>query len=178
MMKPFMLILSAISIATLADAQVQVEVDAGPCAGVHELLAKSACERQQYDLRRQQAQQQQEQQQAQRQAQDDQARQRQLLQEQQVENLRLQNEILRRKLEQEKSGTSLPVEQTPLRSISEIPEFQEWKLDNPWFGVDHAKSEFAMLFARQLRQDQPELTGRPFLNAVSAEVGETFGSGK
>jgi hypothetical protein len=35
-----------------------------------------------------------------------------------------------------------------------------------------------MLYANQLKQDRPDLAGRPFLNAVTANVNDTFGVAK
>jgi len=99
--------------------------------------------------------------------------QQQQLQQEQIENQRLQNEILRRKLEQEKSA-SQSSQQAPQVNNFTPPEFQNWQSANPWFGRDHAKTEFAKLYAKQLRQERPDLIGRPFLDAVTAKVVETF----
>jgi hypothetical protein len=49
---------------------------------------------------------------------------------------------------------------------------------NPWFGSDYAKTEFAVRYAKQLQQERPDLVGRPFLDAISAEVRDTFGASK
>jgi hypothetical protein len=35
-----------------------------------------------------------------------------------------------------------------------------------------------MLYAKQLKQDRPDLTGRALLDAVSAKISETFGVAK
>jgi len=40
--------------------------------------------------------------------------------------------------------------------------------------VDRARTEYALLYAKDLHLEQPELAGRPFLNAVSARVKEIF----
>jgi hypothetical protein len=102
---------------------------------------------------------------------------RQQLQLQQIRNQQLQNEILRRKLEQEKQSTqSAP--QPPQVNQPLDPEFNRWQSENPWFGSDRARTEFAILYGKQLRQERPDLTGAPFLAAVSAKVKEIFAESK
>ncbi len=93
--------------------------------------------------------------------------QQQFLQQQQLENQRLQNELLRRKLQQE-----------PPVDYSQTPEFRDWLSENQWYGADRAKTEFALLYAKQLRQERPDLIGRPFFDAVSAKVNDTFGASR
>lgn len=87
---------------------------------------------------------------------------------QQIENQRLQNELLRRQLEQ----------QSPAGQVdsSITPEFRSWQAANLWFGSDRPKTEFALLYAKQLRQERPNLIGRAFFDAVSAKVVEVFGA--
>ena len=94
----------------------------------------------------------------------------------QLENMRLQNEILRQQLEHEQSAnqTALP----PPADYSKTPESKSWRLENPWYGSDYAKTAFAMRYAKQLQQERPDLVGRPFLDTVSAKVNETFGASK
>jgi membrane protein involved in colicin uptake len=53
-------------------------------------------------------------------------------------------------------------------------EFQNWKSDNPWFNSDRAKTEFAKLYANQLIQERPDLSGLPYLNAITNRVNEIF----
>ena len=131
---------------------------ADPCGGL-EGFALGACRGNQLKLQRQQLE---------RQAQQDQQQGK--IQEQQAENLRLQNELLRKQLEQDK-----PAPQPPTTDLSKSPEFHDWAAKNSWFGSDKAKTEFAMLYAKQLKQDRPDLVGRAFLDAVSAKVLDTFG---
>ena len=100
-----------------------------------------------------------------------------LLQQQQVENQRLKNEILRKNMEREQEKTQARQQPTPADNTMN-PEFQAWKVANPWFQRDRAKTEFSWLYAKQLRQDRPDLIGRAFYDAVSAKVEETFGAGK
>lgn len=57
-------------------------------------------------------------------------------------------------------------------------ELATWKAENPWYGTDYAKTQLAMRYAKQLQHEQPDLTGRPFLDALSAKVRDTFGDGK
>lgn len=101
-----------------------------------------------------------------------------LQQQQQIENQRLQNELLRKKLEQEQSTNPSKPQESPQVDYSKSPEFQNWLSDNPWYGSDRAKTEFALLYAKQLRQERAELIGRPFFDAVSMKVNETFGVAK
>lgn len=98
------------------------------------------------------------------------ARQQQAIQQQQIENQRLQNELLRRQMEQQSTA--------PKVDYSATPEYRSWLAANPWYGTDRPKTEFALLYAKQLRQERPELTGRPFFDAVSAKVIEVFGGKK
>jgi TolA-binding protein len=144
---------------------------ADPCGGlVGATLGQ--CRSNQQRLQQQQLEQlqQQIQQQQERQKQlDDQQRQIQ----QQLDGMRVQNEALRQQLGQEKSvNHPAPV---PATDRSTTPELKGWKSDNPWFGSDYAKTAFAMRYAKQLQQERPELVGRPFFDALSAKVNETFG---
>ena len=56
------------------------------------------------------------------------------------------------------------------------PEFRAWLVENPWFGADRERTEFAKNYARQLLKERPELTGRALLDAISAKVERTFGA--
>ena len=58
------------------------------------------------------------------------------------------------------------------------PEFRAWNAENIWFGADRAKTEFSLLYAKQLRQDHPDLVGRAFFDTVTAKVKNTFSSEK
>jgi len=166
---------------------------ADPCGGLAG-FALGQCQANQRQLQQQQLQQQQlqqqqlqqqqleqQQKQLQQQLQQQQERQKQLDEQQrqiqdQLENLRLQNEILRKQLEHEKSANqpALP----PATDYSKSTDLKSWKSDNPWYGSDYAKTEFAMRYAKQLRQERPVLIGRAFYDAVSAKVNETFGAKK
>jgi hypothetical protein len=87
-----------------------------------------------------------------------------------------QNELLRKQLEQGKSANQ-PAP-APAMNQSKGAELKSWKADNPWFGSDYARTQFAVRYAKQLQQEQPELVGRPFLDAISAKVRDTFGASK
>jgi len=104
----------------------------------------------------------------QQQAQQQQAQLQQLIQIQQIENQRLQNELLRQKIEPQSTNGQV--------DYSATPEFQSWQSANPWFGADRSKTEFALIYAKQLRQERPNLVGRKFFENVSAKVDETFGN--
>jgi TolA-binding protein len=159
-----------------------------PCAGLLG-VALAQCQANQQKLQQQQLEQQQQQleqqqqklEQQQQQLQQQQDRQNQLNEQQrefqqQLENMRHQNELLRNQLEHEKSATQ-PA-QALVRDHSKPGEVKSWKADNPWFGSDYAKTQFAMRYARQLQKERPDLVGRPFLEAISAKVRDTFGASK
>jgi hypothetical protein len=93
------------------------------------------------------------------------------LQSAQVENLRLHSEVLRLQLSRTQSAPSAA-------DIAATPGFVNWQTENRWFGSDRARTEFALLYAKDLRQEQPELNGRSFLNALSARVNEVFAPAK
>ena len=133
-----------------------------PCAGLAG-TALSQCQGNQQKLLRQQLDQQQQQIQTQQQRQNQLDEQQRQIQ-QQLESMRLQNEALRNQLNRENSKP------TELKT----PEMTSWKSDNPWYGRDFARTQFAMRYARQLQQERPDLVGRPFLDAISAKVRATF----
>ena len=92
------------------------------------------------------------------------------LQRAQVENLRLHNELLRYEL-----ASAQPAGASPSSTeLARTPGFDTWQSENRWFGSDHARTEYALLYAKDLRLEQPELSGRPFLNALSARVKDVF----
>jgi hypothetical protein len=95
---------------------------------------------------------------------------------QQLENMRLQNELLQKQLEHERSANQ-PVQRS-VADYSKTAEVKSWRSDNPWFGTDYAKTEFATRYAKQLQREQPDLVGRPFLDAVSEKVTATFGASR
>jgi hypothetical protein len=63
-------------------------------------------------------------------------------------------------------------------SGSESQEFARWVSENPWFGADKMKTQFAMQYAKQLRHQQPSVLGRMFFDNVAAKVREKFLIGK
>lgn len=151
---------------------------ADPCAGSAG-LALSQCRGDQQKLQQQQLEKRLEQQQEllqQQQERQNQLAEQQRQMQQQFENMRLQNELLVKQLESEKSANR-PV-QAAAAVYSKTPELNRWKSDNPWYGVDYAKTAFAMRYAKQLQRERPDLAGRPFLDAVSDKVRDTFGAGK
>jgi TolA-binding protein len=168
-MKSYLLALSLAAFPATIFAQ-----QADPCAA----LAGSAlgqCRGDQQKLQQQQLEQQQ------KQLQEQQERQNQLAEQQrqmqlQLEEMRVQNELLQKQLENDKS-----VIQTVRASVtdySKTPDVKSWKSENPWFGTDYARTDFAMRYAKRLQQERPDLVGRPFLDALSAKVSETFGASK
>ena len=92
---------------------------------------------------------------------------------QQLESMRLQNESLRKQLERETASQSgRPV----ATGSSKSPEVKSWRADNPWFGSDYARTQFATRYIKQLQEERPDLAGRELLDAVSTKVDETFGA--
>lgn len=168
-MKSYLLALSLAAVPATIFAQ-----QADPCAGLAG-SAVSQCQADQRKLQQQQLEQQQ------KQLQEQQERQNQLAEQQrqmqlQLEKMRLQNELLQKQLESDKS-----VIQTVRASSTDYvkaPEIKSWKSENAWYGTDYAKTALAMRYAKQLHQEQPDLVGRPFLDALSAKVNDTFGASK
>jgi TolA-binding protein len=151
---------------------------ADPCVGLVG-SALGQCRENQQKLQQQQLEQQLEQQQKQLQQQQQQQSQlaeQQRQMQQQLENMRLQNELLQKQVQQDKS-VNQPV-RVSTTDYSKAAEINSWKSENPWYGRDYAKTDFAMRYAKQLQHEQPNLVGRPFLDAVSAKVRDTFGARK
>ena len=166
----------ALSLAAIPAAICAQQAD--PCAA----MAGSAlgqCRGDQQKLQQQQLEQQLEQQQEQlrqQQERESQLTEQQRQMQQQLENMRLQNELLQKRLEHEKSANQ-PVQRS-VTDYSKPAEVRSWRADNPWYGNDYTKTAFAMRYAKQLQQEQPDLVGRPFLDAVSAKVSDTFGASR
>jgi septal ring factor EnvC (AmiA/AmiB activator) len=168
-MKSYVLAFSLAAFPAMICAQ-----PADPCAGLAG-VALAQCRGDQQKLQQQQLEQQQVELRQQQERQNQLAEQQRQMQ-QQLENMRLQNELLQKQLAHEKS-----VNQSVQRSVadySKTPEVQSWRSENPWFGTDYARTEFATRYAKQLQREQPDLVGRPFLDAVSEKVTDTFGTGK
>jgi TolA-binding protein len=168
-MKSYLLALSLAAVPATLFAQ-----HADPCAGLVG-SGLGECRGDQQKLQQQQLEQQQKLLQEQQERQNQLAEQQRQMQ-RQLEDMRLQNELLQKQLESDKS-----VIQTVRASSTDYvktPELKSWKSDNPWYGTDYAKTAFAMRYAKQLHQEQPDLGGRPFLDALSAKVNHTFGASK
>lgn len=175
MMKPSWLVLGLVVLSAPLAAQ-----QADPCAG-QEGTALTQCvnnlqtQRQQ---RLEQLLQQQEERQAQldRQQRDFQQQQREV--QQQLETMRQQNESLRRELAREAANPPVP-RPGPVPGPANPATAQEtrnWKAENPWFGSDYARTQFAVRYTKELQEQRPDLTGRDLLDAVSKKVNETFGT--
>ncbi len=95
---------------------------------------------------------------------------------QQLESMRLQNESLRKQLEREMANPPARPGAKDSKDSSKNPELKNWKADNPWFGSDFPRTQFAMRYIKQLQQDRPDLGGRELLDALSTKVNETFGT--
>ena len=162
----------AFSLAALPAAICAQQAD--PCAGLVG-IALGQCRGDQQKLQQQQLAQQQEQLRQQQERQNQLAEQQRQMQ-QQLEDMRLQNELLQKRLEHEKSANQ-PVQRS-VTDYSKPAEVRSWRADNPWYGSDYTKTAFAMRYAKQLQREQPDLVGRPFLDAVSDKVRDTFGAGK
>lgn len=97
------------------------------------------------------------------------------LREQEIENQRLQNEILMNKLEQQQRAAAQSDNQITLNTVMQHPDFMAWRIANPWFAKDRAKTEFAMLYGKQLLQERRFQIGRPCFDAVALKVEQVFG---
>jgi TolA-binding protein len=168
-MKSYVLAFSLAAFPAIICAQ-----QADPCAGLGG-SALGQCRGDQQKLQQLQLEKQQEQLQQQQERQNQLAEQQRQMQ-QMLENMRTQNELLQKQMEHDRSAYQ-PVKASAV-DYSKSPEIKSWKSDNPWYGTDYAKTEFAMRYAKQLQHEQPDLVGRPFLDAVSEKVKDTFGAGK
>jgi hypothetical protein len=168
-MKSHLLALSLAAFPAMISAQ-----QADPCAGLVG-FALGQCRGDQQKLQQQQLEQQQEQIRQQQERQNQLAEQQRQMQ-QQLENMRLQNELLQKQLDHDKS-LNQPI-QASATDYSKTSEVKSWKSDNPWFGIDYAKTEFAMRYVKQLQRERPDLVGRPLLDAVSVKVRDKFGASK
>jgi TolA-binding protein len=168
-MKSYLLALSLAAFPATICAQ-----QADPCAGLVG-FALGQCRGDQQKLQQQQLEQEQEQLQQQQERQNQLAEQQRQMQ-QQLENMRLQNELLQKQLEHDRVAVqAVQSVQASAKDYSKTPEVQSWKSENPWYGVDYAKTDLAMRYAKQLQRERPDLVGRPFLDAVSEKVRDTFG---
>ena len=131
--------------------------------------ALSQCRNDQQSLRQEQLERQLEQQEQRQNALDQKQREVQ----QELENVRLQNEALRKQLRETASRPAQPV--AVATDYSKSADAKSWRAENPWFGSDYSKTEFAMRYAKQLQQERPDLTGRALLDALATKVNETFG---
>jgi TolA-binding protein len=93
---------------------------------------------------------------------------------QQLESMRLQNESLRKQLEREIASQPARPGATTSSNSSKSADLKSWKADNPWFGSDYARTQFATRYIKQLEKERPDLAGRELLDAVSTKVNETF----
>jgi TolA-binding protein len=168
-MKSYVLAFSLAAFPAMIFAQ-----QADPCAGLG-ASALGQCRGDQQKLQQQQLEKQQEQIQQQQERQNQLAEQQRQMQ-QLLENMRLQNELLQKQMEHDRSVYQSV--QASTADYSKTPEVKSWKSDNPWFGTDYTKTAFAMRYAKQLQREKPDLVGRPFLDAVSEKVKDTFGTGK
>jgi hypothetical protein len=91
--------------------------------------------------------------------------------------MRLQNEALRKQLQETASRPAQPSAAEYLKSaeVTKSADLDSWRAENPWYGSDYPRTAFAMRYAKQLKKERPELTGRPLLDALSTKVNETFG---
>lgn len=147
---------------------------ADPCAGLAG-VALGECQGNQQKFLRHQLDQQQQQIQSQQDRQNQLDQQQRQIQ-QQLETMRLQNETLRNQLDLQKSASQSAQSAAEKSKVSELEsrELNSWKSENPWYGTDFAKTQLAMRYAKQLQQERPDLVGRPFLNAISQKVRDTF----
>jgi TolA-binding protein len=149
---------------------------ADPCSG----LAGAALNRCEIDQQKLQQQQLTQQQQQLTQLQQQLAQQQRQLAQQQEQLQRQQDQLAQQQVQiarQQAQPATRPA--TPAATEqSRRAELRSWKAGNRWYGSDYARTQFAMRYARQLQQERPDLVGRPFLDAISARVRDTFGADK
>jgi hypothetical protein len=91
--------------------------------------------------------------------------------------MRLQNESLRKQVEREAANQPSRTQATYSSKdadISKGADIKSWRADNPWFGSDYARTQYAMRYVKQLQQERPDLGGRELLDALSIKVNEAF----
>jgi chromosome segregation ATPase len=97
---------------------------------------------------------------------------------QQLESMRLQNESLRQQLARETARmereSTAQAARPMTTDFSKSADVKSWKADNPWFGSDYVKTQFAMRYVKELQKEQPDLAGRDLLDALSSKVNQTF----
>jgi TolA-binding protein len=93
----------------------------------------------------------------------------------QLEDMQHRIDVLSTQVEHQKSANQ-PV--TLAAREAKRREVQDWRANNPWYGSDYPRTQFAMRYAKELQQEQPDLVGRPFLDAISAKVTDKFGTSK
>jgi TolA-binding protein len=94
----------------------------------------------------------------------------------QLESMRLQNESLRQQLERGIAIQSARSQATDPKQPTSNADLKSWRADNPWFGTDYPKTQFAMRYLKQLQLERPDLAGRELLDALSTKVDEKFGA--
>ena len=149
---------------------------ADPCAGMDGAVL-TQCRGNQQTLQQQERLERELQQQQERQNQLDQ-QQREV--QQQLATMRQQNESLREQLKRQAAiqaaqpAASSTADAVRASAAVKGVDLQNWKADNPWFGSDYSKTQFAMRYLKQLQRDRPELSGRELLDALTAKVDQTF----
>jgi hypothetical protein len=58
------------------------------------------------------------------------------------------------------------------------PEFVEWAKENDWFMKDKRRTALALAIGQELKEKDPDLKGKKFLDAVTEEVDKTLGGGE
>lgn len=95
---------------------------------------------------------------------------------QQLETMRLQNETLRKQLELEAANRPAGPTAMAVAASTRNTDLKSWKAENPWYGTDYVRTQFATRYMKKLEKERPDLAGRELLNAVSTKVNETFGA--
>lgn len=69
------------------------------------------------------------------------------------------------------------VRQKPIQTqdFTQEPWFKEWHQDNPWFGQDQDRTEYAAFVAQRLARSSPELRHGAFLEKVREDVEKVLG---
>jgi hypothetical protein len=85
------------------------------------------------------------------------------------------NETIREAEPAKRRSSERPNERPTGEDPQSNPEFRSWQEAHPWFGSDRRKTSVAMAIANELRESEPGLKGKSFLDKVAEETERTLG---
>jgi len=90
---------------------------------------------------------------------------------QQIKNIQQQQDLIRQQSSQQIESSRASADAVAKNQ----KEYKEWLAVNTWYGKDKPRTEYANLYAQQLRQQNPNLVGRAFYDNVTQGVIGVFG---